>query len=97
MTEHYDGHDRDHNHQQRSEDEHTKQIAHDAAQEAVTEVLQRLGIDDHDWREQQKDHAYLRRFRLGSEQASLWIVRSGIVTVVGGILWAVWAAVKAGR
>lgn len=80
-----------------TEDERTHRIAREAAEQAVTDTLQRLGIDEHDWRETQQDLAYLRRFRTGSEQASRWVTRSVITTLIGGIAWAIWEAVKAAK
>ena len=80
-----------------TEDERTHRIAREAAEQAVTDTLQRLGIDEHDWRETQQDLAYLRRFRVGSEQASRWVTRSIITTLIGGIAWAVWEAIKASK
>ena len=76
----------------RHEDDHTRRIAKDAAHQAVNETLQRLGIDETDWKETQKDNAFTRRMRTGTEKASTWIARTTIGTVVIGICYAVWQA-----
>jgi len=80
-----------------TDDEYVRRIAREAADRAVTDTLQRLGIDEHDWRETQQDLAYLRRFRTGSERVGSWVTKSTISILVGGIAWAIWEAIKASK
>ena len=74
-----------------------KEGAKEGAREGMDEWAKQYGIDPEDWHEVQKDHAYLRRLRIGSQKASEWVYRSVIVTVVTGISYAVWQAIKASK
>ena len=80
-----------------TEEERMRAVARQAAHEAVEETLHRLGIDpETEWRETQQDLSYLRRLRTGAEQAASWVRRSAITAATGGVLWAVWEAIRAG-
>ena len=85
----------------RYDDAYIRKIAKESAKEGAREVMdewaKQRGIDPEDWHEVQKDHAYLRRLRTGSQKASEWVYRSMIVTVVTGIAYAVWQAIRAGK
>ena len=85
----------------RYDDAYIRKIAKEGAKEGAREVMdewaKQRGIDPDDWHEVQKDHAYLRRLRTGSQKASEWVYRSMIVTVVTGIAYAVWQAIRAGK
>ena len=80
----------------KEEEERMHQVAKEAAHVAFGEYMQRLGVDDTEWREVQQDLAYLRRLRGGSEQAARWVMRSALTVFVTGILWAIWDAIKHG-
>ena len=99
MTQHYGNHSANETDEQfrRREDEHTRRIAKDAAHQAVNETLQRLGIDDQDWHETQKDTAYLRKLRKNSDQISIWVARGVVSIVLTALAGAVWIAIKVSR
>ena len=100
---HDEGHDAYESNEQRRryDDAYIRKIAKEGAREGAREVMdewaKQRGIDPEDWHEVQKDHAYLRRLRTGSQKASEWVYRSMIVTVVTGIAYAVWQAIRAGK
>lgn len=80
-----------------TEEERVRAIAREAAHEAVEETLRRIGVDpDDEWREVQQDLNYLRRLRSGADQAAAWVRKGAITTAAGGIMWAVWEAIRAG-
>ena len=94
MTDHYDGHDRDHSYDQRSDDERTKRLAKEGAHEAVNEAFERLGIDTNDWHETQKDTAFLRKLRRCMDNGAMWIGRAVVTVLVGAMLAVIWAGFK---
>ena len=75
-------------------EEEARAIAKAAAGEAVDEAFRRLGVDMADWKEIQRDFAFVRNWRLSGEA----IKRQGIVVAVGivvtGLLALVWTALR---
>lgn len=73
-----------------------KAVAREAAAEAVDETFRRLGIDVTDWKEMQRDFAFVRQWRLSGEA----IKRQGIIVAVGvvvvGLLGLIWTSLKGG-
>ena len=76
-----------------TEDE-ARAIAKAAAGEAVDEAFRRLGVDLADWKETQRDFAFIRNWRLSGEA----IKRQGIVVAVAvgvtGLLALIWTSLK---
>lgn len=66
-----------------------------AVERGARKVLQDIGIDTHEWKEQQADMRYLRQWRVGSEQIKTWGARAAITAVVTGSLWLVWQGIRA--
>lgn len=66
----------------------------DEAREIVRETLREMGINPEDFQETQRDMAYLRRMRRGSEQTALWVRRSCIGAFVSGFAWVAYEVVK---
>lgn len=77
-------------------DDDAKAVARTAATEAVDETFRRLGIDVADWKELQRDFAFVRQWRLSGEA----IKRQGLIVAVGvlvvGILSLIWTSLKSG-
>lgn len=75
-------------------DDEAKSVARAAATEAVDETFRRLGIDVADWKELQRDFAFVRQWRLSGEA----IKRQGIIVAVGvlvvGILSLIWTSLR---
>lgn len=69
-------------------------IAKEAAQEAVTALLQRMGFDTTEWLEVQQDMAFVRKQRKGSEQIAVWTKRSVIGAFLSGALWILVEGIK---
>jgi len=74
--------------------EEAKAIAKAAATEAVHGAFQRLGVDEDDWTEVQRDMAFIRSWRQSSDA----VKRQGLLTAIGiivaGGLGLIWLAVK---
>lgn len=69
-------------------------IAEEAADKAVRKLLLTLGVDLNDPLETQKDMAYLRTWRTGTQRLG-WKTVTAIVTVtVGGTATAIWMGIK---
>lgn len=68
--------------------------AEKGAEKGARKVLQDLGIDRDDWREQQADMRYLRELRQGSDQIKRWGVRAVIMAFVPGLLWIAWQGIR---
>lgn len=66
----------------------------EVVREAVQETLIQIGIDPSDMTEVQKDHAFLRRWRTTTEKVSLRTTMLILTIIVGGVVSAVWAAIK---
>ena len=62
--------------------------------EAVKETLVSIGVDVEDATEVQKDMAYIRQFRKGSQSLKGNIIRTIIVVLVPATLYLIWEAVK---
>lgn len=68
-----------------------------SARIAVRETFLRLGVaisDDGDIIEGQKDMAWLRKQRLAMEELSIWVKRGIVTTVLSGLLYLMWVALK---
>jgi len=63
------------------------EAAEKGAEKGARKLLQDLGIDRHDWREQQADMRYLRDMRQGSEQVKRWGTRAAVMAFVTGFGW----------
>ena len=83
------------------DDAYIRKIAKEGAKEGANEVLeamvQRFGLDPQDWKETQKDTAYLRKLRKNSDQLSMWVARGVIGIVLSALAGAVWIAIKASK
>lgn len=73
-------------------------IAKDAAREAVAEVFKKLGVDPDNVQEVrtfQANNAWVYRSRKLSEKIGQAVLVVTFITITGGILTAVWQALKA--
>ena len=73
-----------------------KELAKLAAKEAVAETFMALGLDIKDPISVQSHFAFLRSMYSFAGHARNVIAATAIGTLVSGIVYAVWAAVKAG-
>lgn len=71
-----------------------RQIAHEAAREAVHEALRELGVDPSDLRGTQADFYYLRQARLGSEAVGRWTRRALLGAGLSFIVWLIAQGIK---
>lgn len=71
-----------------------EQLVAAGAEKAITDVLEKLGIDPADFREVQADQAHLRKQRKAYEQVTTITTRVVLTTLVGGFLAAVWMGIK---
>ena len=60
----------------------------------VKAVLASFGIEEEDRRELQADFQHLRKWRKSVEQAQSLTVRVVVVSIVGGVVGAVWLGFK---
>lgn len=76
------------------DDARMREIAREAAAEAVEDVLAKLGINTKNWEEVQADFRHLRSWRQSTET----IKRQGIIvatsTFIIGLLGLLWAALR---
>ena len=61
----------------------------------VRATLTELGIDHTDPLETQRDFAWLRKSRRGSEEAARWVRRTAVTAFVGACLYWAWRAIQA--
>jgi len=69
----------------------------EVVRETVRETFLTLGVnlDDSDGvTEVQSDFSYLRKSRVGSEQAATWVKRGAIGVFMSGLAWLVWVGIK---
>lgn len=66
----------------------------EASERATQNVLQRLGFDTSQPIELQKDMAYLRAQREGSEQVSVWVKRGVMTAALSGLTMMLWMGFK---
>ena len=71
-----------------------EEIAELAAKKAVTDMFVRLGVDPEDPLEAQKDFAHLRKWRKSVEAMSMKAMMTALVTLVTGLLAAVYVGVR---
>ena len=74
-----------------------KEVAHEAAREAVKETFMTLGIDmeNHESiQDTQADLLYMRRLRSGSDDLAKGIKRSGISIAVLAMAYVLWQGIK---
>lgn len=79
-----------------SDEERNRQIAREAAQEAVNQTLEALGIDIHNPRQAQADFQTLRRIREAREKgvaALIWVL---ITIAASGLISLVWDSLSRG-
>jgi len=76
--------------ERRSDDERTREIAREAATQAVIETLRSLGIDADNPQEAQQDAAMLRRLRKAKEKGVMALV--GAMSIA--LFWAAWDWVR---
>lgn len=76
-------------------EEIAERAAEKAASKTVAKVLMLTGIDIEDAREQQKDAAFVRSMRIGTQGAGWKALGALIVIVVGGWATATWLGLKA--
>lgn len=71
-----------------------RKVAHEAAREAVREMMERLGVNINDYQETQQDFAHLRAWRMSMDA----VKRQGLVVAVGiavaGLIALVWQAIR---
>jgi hypothetical protein len=82
--------------ERRQEDGHLKEVAHEAAHEAVKETFIALGVDVTIPLDMQEDFAFLRRMRHGAEKAGGRVVMTVLTIVVAGLVGLVWTNLKPG-
>jgi hypothetical protein len=71
-------------------------VANRVAKKTVEELLQKLGMDTEDVREQQKDFAHLRQQRQAAEQVAAWSKRILLGIVISSLVGTLVAGLKAG-
>ena len=76
-------------------EEIAEKAAEKAAAKTVAKVFMLTGIDIEDALEQQKDAAFVRTMRIGTQNAGWKALCALIVVVVGGWATATWLGVKA--
>lgn len=64
------------------------------ARAAIKDFLELYGFDIENKRDMREDMAYLRKSRIGSEQAITWIKRSAITAFIAGTTFALWQGIK---
>lgn len=73
--------------------EEMREVAHEAAKEAVRETFKPLGVDIDNadsYSEFTDDMRYLRRQRKGSEELGKWVRRSAVWVAIPAVLYALW-------
>lgn len=68
-------------------------MARKAAQEAVRETLEKLGVDVNNISETQQDFAWIRDFRLTSEKLKMRGLMTAVTIIVSGLAGLVWMAI----
>lgn len=71
-----------------------EEAAEKGAERGARKVLQDLGMDHEDWRNQQADMRYLRDLREGSEQIKRWGMRAMVMAFIPGVLWLIWQGIR---
>lgn len=71
-----------------------EQAVADGSKKAVTDVLQKLGIDAENFRESQADFAHLRKQRLAAEQIGKFTMRALITIFCTGIASVILLGIK---
>lgn len=79
-----------------NEEERYRQIAREAADHAVHDLVQALGIDADNPREAQADFQTLRSLRRARERGAAAVIWAMVILVVGGIAGMVWDAISKG-
>jgi len=77
-------------------EEHHRRIAREAAEEAVHQTLEVLGIDVHNPRQAQADFQALRWIREARDKGVAALIWTAVSLMVGGILALIWDAVAKG-
>ncbi|WP_422366423.1 hypothetical protein [Pelagibius sp.] len=67
-----------------------KEIAHEAAKEAVRETLEALGIDTQNPAEERADRVFLRGQRVASAKVAMAVRIVFITTACSGLAWVIW-------
>jgi len=62
---------------------------------AVTETLEKLGIEPSDHKEMQADFNHLRRWRKSVEQAQSYTFKAVVTTIAAGVMGAIWLGFQA--
>ena len=62
---------------------------------AVTETLEKLGIEASDYKEMQADFNHLRRWRKSVEQAQSYTFKAVVTTIAAGVMGAIWLGFQA--
>jgi hypothetical protein len=75
-------------------EEDIREVAHEAAREAVRDMMERLGLNPDDYRETQQDFAHLRAWRNSMDNVKRQTMVVSVGIAVAGLLALIWQALK---